>query len=159
MWLLMAWASAPDVVIRDDHSVRGTALLATDATTARARLADPAWIASVDASGNRIELAAGAGDCKRVKTESPHPIRTVRYEVERCPTADGFVETLIASDAFDAYEARWSIASEPGGARITYTLATRTSLLVPQFVIDRQTRKGVERMLGALQAAFDQDSL
>jgi len=155
MWFLSPAAAAPAVVeVRADHSVVGTLTLPVTPERARERLADPVWIASIDGGGTTITVESRAGECLTMESVSPSVVKTVRYRVQRCKTATGFEETLVASDTFEAYRVQWTVEPSPGGALLRYEIATRTSLMVPQWLIDQQTQRGVQRMLDHLHAAL-----
>lgn len=153
MWgILGALAAAPVVEVGDDHAVHGELRVPLAPAAVRAKLADPAWVAKVDASGTTVTVVERRGDCVVTDNVSPNVVKTVRYRVEQCPTASGFATTLVESNAFDAYSVRWTLTPDGDGTRIAYDLACDTTLLVPQFVIDQQTRKGVLNLLTRLQA-------
>ncbi|MEZ4322002.1 MAG: hypothetical protein R3F61_31310 [Myxococcota bacterium] len=156
MWMFVwaAVAAPPEVVVNDDNSVHGEVVVPLPVDVVRAKLADPVWIASIDGSGTTVEVFERKGDCVVTDSVSPNAVKTVRYRVERCPTADGYAGKLVSSNAFDAYATRWSFAADGTGTRISYDLITETSLMVPQFVINQQTKKGVLNLLTKLQGAL-----
>jgi hypothetical protein len=159
MWILSPAVAAPAVVeVRADHSVVGTVALPITPERLRERLADPTWIASIDGGGTTVTVESRAGDCLTMESVSPSVVKTVRYRVERCRTATGFEENLVASDTFEAYRVRWTVEPAPEGALLRYDIATRTSLMVPQWLIDQQTQRGVQRMLDHLHAALSAQS-
>lgn len=156
--MLAALAVPPEVVVQADHAVHGVVEVAASPEIVRARIADPRWVARVDGSGTKVELVADAPvqreGCVVTDRSTPNAIATVRSRIEQCPTASGFVETLVASKSFDAYRVDWTLEPHGTGTRITYHLAMSTSMMVPQFVIDSQSRKAIEAMLTKLQGAF-----
>lgn len=155
MWSVVAHAAPAVVEVQPDHSVVGTVEVSRPAAEVRGRLADPAWIAAADGGGTTVTVESRAGDCLTMQSVTPSIIKTIRYRVSRCTTPTGFREELVDSDAFEAYAVEWAVTeSAPGAARIRYTIRTDTTLMVPQFVVDQQTQKGVQRMLDHLAAAL-----
>ncbi|MCB9673514.1 MAG: SRPBCC family protein [Alphaproteobacteria bacterium] len=153
MWfVLAAWAGSPEVVVNDDHSVHGEMVVPLAPDVVREKLADPVWISQVDGSGTTVTVHEKRGDCLVTDSVSPNIVKTVRYRVERCPSATGYETKLVESNAFTAYAVKWTFTAEGGGTRVSYDLMTETSLIVPQFVIDQQTKKGVLNLLTKLQA-------
>lgn len=153
-WTTLAWSGPPDVAVRDDHSIVGVVVVNAPPALVRDRIADPKWVAKVDGSGTEVVFVEHRGPCVVSDRASPNAISTVRSRVEQCPTPTGYVESLVASKSFDSYRVLWTFEPDGAGTRITYDLAMSTSMMVPQFVIDQQARKGVHSMLTQLQVAF-----
>lgn len=154
MWFVMTSLAAPQVVVNDDHSVTGTVELKTTPDTLKSKLADPVWLAGVDGNGTQVTVLERVGDCVVTKNVSPSAIKTVTYSVKQCPTATGFVATLVESNTFNDYRMEWTFTPSDTGTKAVYELSTDTSMMVPQFIIDRSTKKGVLHMLEKLQGHF-----
>lgn len=155
-WTAMALATGPTVEITDDSTVHGEVVVAATLEHVREKMADPTWIAAVDDGGTTVEIVERSGDCVVTDSVSPSAVKTVEYRVRRCKTEDGWQGTLVSSNTFDSYEVRWRLSPEGAGTKLTYDLALSTSMMVPQFIINRQTRNGVERLLKNLHAEFSE---
>ena len=154
MWWSLALAGAPNVEISPTHAVRGVVTVPASVDQVLAKLRDPLWVSRIDNSGTTVTLVEQDGVCAILDSVSVNAIKTVSYRTRHCPTASGSRSTLVSSNAFDAYLAAWTVRPHADGAELIYDLDMKTSLMVPQFVIDRTTRKSVESLLGKLQAAF-----
>ncbi|MCB9684926.1 MAG: hypothetical protein H6738_15590 [Alphaproteobacteria bacterium] len=151
----VALAAPPEVERRDDGTFVGQVVVdGADPEVVRAKLADPVWLATTTGGATQVTATEAQGTCLRTSRLTHNAIKDVVYVVDRCPTADGFAETLVSSNAFDTYTSSFSVRPDPAGARIVYTIDMKTSLMVPQFVVDQQTRKGILDMLARLQQAF-----
>ncbi|MCA9491393.1 MAG: SRPBCC family protein [Myxococcales bacterium] len=151
----VALAAPPEVERRADGAFVGQVVVeGADPDGVRAKLADPAWVATASGGATEVTATEARDGCLRTSRLTRNAIKDVVYVVDRCPTADGYAEKLVSSNAFDAYVSTWAVRPDPGGARIIYTIDMKTSLMVPQFVVDQQTRKGVIDMLDHLRQAF-----
>lgn len=146
----LAWAD-PLVTIDADGAVTGTIETPVPADVLRARLADPTWLPTVSQDGTRVSVVRPDGACLIVDSDSP-AIVEVRYRTRQCPTPDGFVSTLVASDSFSAYTATWTLVPTAAGTRATYHIALASSLWVPEAIVRRTTRAGIAAMLANLEA-------
>jgi len=154
MWLaLISWAfAAPTVHVSDDGAVTGVVELSTSAADLRSRLADPTWLPTISKDGTTVTVAGRAGSCLLVDSASPNPVITVRYRTRQCPTDLGYESTLIQSDQFSEYAASWTITPTPQGSRATYVIRVKSTLWLPEAVVRRGVRTGIEQMLTNLEA-------
>lgn len=142
--------AAPVVTIDDDGTVTGVMETPVPAELLRAKLADPTWLPTVSGDGTRVSVVQRDGDCLILDSESPSVI-TVRYRTRQCPTATGYQFTLVSSDSFTSYTATWTLQPIAAGTRATYHLEIVSSLWVPQAVVRRSTRGGIEQMMTNLE--------
>lgn len=154
MWFTLALAGTPNVEVTPTHAVRGTVTVGASVDQVLAKLRDPLWVSKVDASGTTVTLVSTEGPCSILDSVSVNAIKTVEYRTKHCPTADGTHGTLVSSNAFDSYQATWTVRPHPEGAELTYFLDMQTSMMVPQFIIDRTTKKSVGNLLERLATAF-----
>ncbi|MFK7930797.1 MAG: hypothetical protein AB8H79_21620 [Myxococcota bacterium] len=156
MWMFLAIAALagpPSVAVQSDGSVIGTAELDVSAEVIRANLSDPLWLPTVDGGGTVVVVEGTEGPCLRLKSTSPSSVMTVKYRTKRCPTSTGFRSTLIDSNAFKSYTTSWVFKDIGNGkSTATYTIMANSSLWVPEGIVRRQTRLGIERMLTNVQA-------
>lgn len=153
-WMVAAMAVEPTVSVDDQHVVTGTVRVASAPEVVRPRLGDAVWLAKVGSSGTRVTRVGASGGCTLYDNVSPNAFKTVRYRTKRCPVEDGWRVELVESDAFTAYEAQWKVVAAGEGAEIRYRLDFDTDMMVPQWVIDRTTKKEVTSMLRNLAGAF-----
>lgn len=145
----LALADDPSAVV-EGSVVRGTAVLAVPPQTIIAQLSDPSWAGEVSGSNTQARVVSVLGPCQHVAYVSPNAILEARYELKRCPTADGWDDTLITSNAFSAYHATWRAVPEGEGARVTYEVDLSTSLWVPDSLVRGETRRSVLKMMRAM---------
>ncbi len=144
----------PEVETADDHETTGKVLVAADLATVRAIVADPARVAKIDSGPAQIEVSDD-GACKLIRTFISHPVASVRYRARQCPKGDGFRTELVESDDFKAYHSEWGVRAVQGGTELVYKVRTIPNISVPQFLVDRQTRAAVERLLERVRAAAE----
>jgi hypothetical protein len=89
------------------------------------------------------------GDCSRLRAVTTG-IPAVAYVYGRCPTADGWHETLVSSEDLDAYEVRWRFAPRGPGTTVTYMVRIDPRWPAPDFLVDRQVRSTMTTVLSRL---------
>ncbi len=152
---LPAAFAAPTVEVRDDNSVVGEVTVKSPIDAVREKVADPVWLAKTDGGGTEVTVLADEGECLKLRHVTPNAIKTVRYTTRQCPTKTGFESVLVESDNFTSYRVEWTLdAREDGSTALRYLLHFETNMMVPQFIINRQSRKGVEHLLVALEEVF-----
>lgn len=150
MWFTIAMA-APSVTMTDDNYFRGTIEVAADAETVRALVADPVKVSKIDGSGTQVEVLRTDGECLIVHSVSPNALKTVRYTTRQCPTSTGVEGRLVESNAFSNYRNAFIVTATAKGARLEYQLDMDATVMVPQFVINNATRKGMVNLLTRLE--------
>ena len=143
-------AAAAVVTIDDDGAVTGVLETPVSVEVLRAKLGDPTWLPSVSRDGTRVSVVRRDGDCLILDSESPSVI-TVRYRTRQCPTPTGYSFALVSSDSFTSYAASWTLTPTASGTRATYRLVVVSTLWVPQAVVRRSTRAGIEQMMTNLE--------
>ena len=93
------------------------------------------------------------GACERIDYAIPHPITTLEYTLDLCPDdhETGFQVTLIEGP-FKRYTASWAISPRGKGSGIDYRLDVVSSLFIPNFIVNRSSKKGIENMVDKLIA-------
>ena len=150
-WLAIAQA-APTVTMTDDNYFRGTIEVAADPKTVRTLHADPVAVSKIDASGTEVTVLERQGECVVIESVSANAIKTVRYKTRQCPTSTGIEGKLVEGNAFKSYRNEYIVTPTDKGSRIEYQLDLVADVMVPQFVINRATRKGVVNLLSRLEA-------
>ena len=153
VWVLalVAIAAEPEVSVDGDHVVRGRMVVQAPKSVVDAVLDDPTRVAAIDDSGVQVTVKADEGRCKVVHTAIAHPLASAEYVSRACRTDDGWQHELVESRSIKAYEAEWTTEETDAGTEVTYAVKTETRLPVPQFVVDRQSRSAVARVLSRLR--------
>lgn len=151
---MTALAGPPTVNVMDDHAIVGTLVVAVPAAQVKAKLADPIWVSKVDGGGTIVTKTGERDGCGLYDNVSPSAIKTVRYSTRYCATKTGFRTHLEASESFEAYRAEWTVTEGESGTVLRYDLKIDTNLMVPQWILDRTTKKAVGNLLAKLQTAL-----
>ncbi len=152
---LFVAAEAPAVVVLPDHTIAGTVTIQASPDTVRALVGDPVRVAGIDNTGVRVSVAPADGACQTVTSAVTHPIASVRYTTRQCPTADGFLATLVTSEQLKVFSARWSVQAAGPHTLLRYELKTVPSFPVPQFVIEGQSKSAVAGLLSRIQGYLE----
>ncbi len=117
----------------------------------RAALADPIAAARFSPDISAVTyLERGVCSTLRAVTSG---FASVSYVYRRCPTADGWHETLVSSDDLDAYEVRWGFAPRGTSTVVTYMVRIDPHLPAPDFLLARQMRSSISRIVSGLYRA------
>jgi hypothetical protein len=151
MWFYVASALAaePQVAVQSDGTVVCTVTLAASESQVRAALVDGAGSSRLSPDVLAVE-SAKKGACEELTKETRGLFHNFRLRSLRCPTADGWSEKLVSSDDFTEFQADWSIATDPAGTRVTYTVKTGLSIPVPDSLLRQSLAKATATMLGNL---------
>lgn len=140
-WAVLSLASAtePTSEVRDDGTVVVKINVEATPTEVKALLADTEG-AAMDISADLLSVTATQrGACEEVRRETRGVFRPFEMKVLKCPTPNGFVESLVASDDFSAYQSTWSVQPGVTGSDVTYSVRTELNAPVPGAMV----RKGV----------------
>lgn len=150
VWISLALAGEVTADV-DGSVVRGTALVAVPPERILAEMKDPTWIGRVSGSNTQVTVTGTKGRCQSVSYLSPNAIIDAAYDVTRCPTADGWVGTLVSSTVFSDYRTQWRVVPHGDGAKMTYEVDLTTSLMwVPNSLVRSQTKASVRKMMQAM---------
>lgn len=136
----------PDIVVQPDHKVSGAVMVRVPAAQARAMLADPVRVAEIEGGTARIRVIS-EDSCKNLHTAIAHPVANVEYTSRSCPTATGFHTKMVESESLADLEAEWTVEEVEGGTLLRYVVRTIPRIAVPQFIVDRQSKGSVKRLL------------
>lgn len=104
-----------------------------------------------------IEARATAdGACERVALRVKGFFSPFTVTTRRCPTADGWFETLVASDDFSEYQTEWKLQEIGEATAVHYRVRTIINVSVPHSMITSRTRKVLTTTLERLIAAIDE---
>lgn len=94
-----------------------------------------------DISPDILETTSQAiGACHQVTRKTRGLWRSLELRLLRCPTADGWKETLLQPGDYTAYESLWEVREAPGGSHLSFKLRTEVNLPVPDALVKRQVQ-------------------
>lgn len=132
-----AGSSEPSTpTVAADDTVTTDVVVSASPAQVRSALSDPRAAATLSDGVTSVSVLGKDGPCDLVEVTCKGVTSPLVYVARRCPTADGFTETLVRSDDFDAHSAQWHL--EPvagGGTRITFELRTEPDLPLPRRII------------------------
>jgi hypothetical protein len=91
------------------------------------------------------------GNCERLTYQTPGLISSLTYVARRCPTADGWEETLVSSDDFADNQSSWRLREVEGGTEIDYRVRVRLNLPVGQSIVDAKIAQSIKRAIEQLE--------
>ena len=150
-----AWAAdVPTISLSDDHVVRGEVLVDSSTAAVLKVLDDPVLVARIEGGTADIEVVSQQR-CKTLQTRIHHPVASVRYTAETCPTGQGWKTRLVSSNDLEEFHYEWRVEEVKGKTRILYFVRTIPRRAIPQFLIDRQTKGSVTRLLTRLKTHLE----
>ena len=87
------------------------------------------------------------GACEIAEIRTPGPINPLTYTIRRCATADGFVESMIASDDFHANETTWTLVETSAGTEIVYKVMVDPDIPTPSFLVNNKVKSAMAETL------------
>jgi len=104
---------------------------------------------SANAKNLRELTVEPAGRCERLGFTFHHGV-PVRVEFERCPTHNGFKQTLLASKLFKTWDAVWEVMPGEHGTKVVYRVQVDVRLPVSRRSLNKQMRTSVENQMREL---------
>ncbi len=126
--------SAPTVA--GVSTVSTDVFIAADAATVRAALADPLVASRLNGDVLDARVLGKQGDCTLMQITTRGLTTPLVYTTRRCPTADGFSESLVQTQDFDAQTSVWRLLPVSGGTQVTFEVSSQPRLPVPQRLIN-----------------------
>lgn len=143
----------PSVTLRPDGSVEARLTVAASEESVRNVLRDPEVGARLTRDVISVESEI-RGRCSRVSTKTRGLLRPLTYTSLRCPTPQGWTESLLESKDFSLYEAEWRLTPRPGGTEIFYRLRLQVSIPAPESLVHYTMKQSVRDALIALQLSL-----
>ena len=150
--LAAAVAVAGGATTVDGDVVRGLVHLPVPAERVLAGLRDPTWEIRIAAEHTDVDVQGPDGACTIVSYVTPNPILEARYTLRRCPTATGWVSTLVEANAMSAYRSAWTVEPADGGCQVAYEVEVHSAVWVPDALVRRQTQQAIEGRMDALRS-------
>ncbi len=129
-------AEPSEPTVAGESTVSTVVIIAADPATVRAALADPLSASALSGDVLDAKVLAKEGDCSLVQITTRGMTSPLVYIARRCPTADGFRETLVSTDDFDSQSTSWKLLSVAGGTQVTLQVRSEPRLPVPQRLIN-----------------------
>jgi hypothetical protein len=126
--------SAPVTV--GNSTVTTEVLIQADAASIRAALADPLTACRLSGDVLSATVLAKEGDCSILRVTTRGLSAPLTYTTRRCPTADGFRETLVTTEDFDNQTSSWKLTPVSGGTVVTLAVRSEPRLPLPQRMIN-----------------------
>ncbi|MSP57021.1 MAG: hypothetical protein EXR69_15675 [Myxococcales bacterium] len=137
LWAHLALAVEPTApTVAGANTVSTAIFIAADPATVRAVLADPLRACHLSSDVLEATLVENHGECTLIQITTRGMTSPLTYTTRRCPSADGFVETLVQTDDFDYQASRWSLRPVSGGTQVTLEVRSEPRLPVPQRLIN-----------------------
>lgn len=95
------------------------------------------------------------GSCEKVKLSVRGLVEPFQLETRRCPTAKGWLETLVNSSDFSEYRNEWELEDLGAeGSRVTFKTRTIPKVVVPESLLQMETKRILNRVMKNLQSEF-----
>ncbi len=117
----------------------------------RAILEDPLYPLKLSPVVKEVELL-DQGSCARTALRAKSFMVSLRYEMERCPTADGWKEELIASEQVSSYDTAWTVTPIDGGTRVEVRTRIQLMVSLPDGLLSRSLARQMTESLRRLTA-------
>lgn len=166
--LLLALTGAPRAAAADDDA--GPAKISTRVTdkgevigqvkTGKSAAAVRELLSSAERSHKLAPTTVSThatpdGACEKVKLSVRGLISPFQLETRRCPTASGYLETLISSANFVEYRNEWEIKDLGAeGSLVTFKTRTVPNVQVPESLILMETKRVINRLMKNLLGAL-----
>lgn len=145
-----AVAPASEPTMDKDGSVCVRVVLPASETEVRAHLDSAAEASSLVGEAKIVNREA-VGNCERLTYSTPGMISSLTYVSMRCPTENGWKETLVSSDSFADNESEWQLREVDGGTELNYRVRIRLNLPVGQKIVDSRIAQSMKRAVERLE--------
>ena len=142
-----AHAEEPTVSVGDDGTVEARMLL-PEGTGGEIRrvVGDTRALATLSPDVLSVETQP-RGECEEVTRSTRGMLRPFRLRSLRCPTAQGWKESLIEQGDFTEYATEWRIVETAAGTEVVYRVRTALDIAVPEAVIRRTVAQSARDQL------------
>ena len=143
-------AHAQDPAVGSDGFVSVRRFLAADPDAVRAALDTGAEMSALHGDAQLIEQTS-EGRCERLTYRTRGLISSMFYIALRCPTPQGWSQTLVSSDDFTENEAYIELTEVEGGTEIWYRIRVKLDLPVGQSLVDSQIARSMRQAMESLE--------
>ncbi|MFT4623441.1 MAG: ribosome-associated toxin RatA of RatAB toxin-antitoxin module [Myxococcota bacterium] len=157
--LLPSLATAADnevaVTIDDRGHVVARIQVPASSDEVRALLADTGGRLAALSTDTLSVTTTQDGNCEMVDRKTRGIFRPFAFRAKRCPTENGWQETLVQSDDFTAYESEWQVGeSSEGTTEVVYRIQTEINAPVPNSIVRTNLKTAAGNMLRSLVDVF-----
>lgn len=149
-----ALAGEPTSYVAATGAVVGTVSLPVAPDKVLSFVSDPVATNRVAGGSTRVTVVERQGACTVLDYLSPSVIADVHYRVRQCPVLGGFESTLVESDSFSKYNARYTLTPEGVGTLLHYEVAMTVTLWVPKSLVEQTTKREVRKMMESFLKHF-----
>jgi len=139
----------PDVSVGKDGTIDGTVVVGAPPDVVQSYLADVRSLRTHSKDVVSVDIVRD-GECQLVTTLAKSLVE-LTYVARRCPTATGYVETLLDSEMMNDYYAEWFVTPVSSGIEIRFRMRTDLNLPVPGRIIRSTIKSNVTRSLELMQ--------
>lgn len=143
-------AQAAEPVVQSDGSVLMRIVLPATESAVRAELDTTAEASALHGDATIVSQES-QGACEQTTFKTRGLITSISYVALRCPTADGWKQTLVSSDTFEHNEAEWALHPVEGGTELRYRIRVSLDLPVGQGMVNSQISASMSRAMERLE--------
>ncbi len=146
-----AWSGPIERVtsVLEDGSVAVSVLVEEPLSRVRATLSEAMSLAALD-TDRTITAAVPRGDCQELHVEAPGLLSPLRYVSLRCPTPEGYSETLLHSEDFEVSEIQWIVEEAEEGTRITCRVRVDLDLPIAEGLLQSRIKRSIAASMDRL---------
>ena len=144
----LAFAAEPSApVVAGESTVSTEVFIAAAPAAVLAALADPLVACRLSGDVLDARVLGKQGDCTLMQVTTRGLTTPLTYTTRRCPTPEGFNETLVQTDDFDSQASSWKLRPVSGGTQVTLEVRSEPRLPVPQRLINAAVGSGAVQTL------------
>lgn len=137
-------AAEPQTVIQSDGTVEVRMTIPAETEAVLQVLADTNGVFSTLNTDIYRTVSEKRGVCEEVRRETRGVFRPFKFRSLRCPSKDGFVETLIDSDDITTFQSSWELTKTQEGTAIVYKVHTELRSVFPRPLVLQGTLAGAK---------------
>ena len=134
--LALAAPEPSEPITVGESTVTTQVLIQADPAAIRAALADPLTACRLSGDVLSATVLEKEGDCAVLRITTRGLSAPLTYTTRRCPTTDGFRETLVTTNDFDSQASSWKLTPVTGGTVVTLAVRSEPRLPLPQRMIN-----------------------
>ena len=128
-------------VVGADAGIRTDVVVAATPDQIRAAMADPVAAIELCADVISARVVGRSGDCSILLVTTRGLVAPLGFMTRRCPTAEGWAETLVSSDDFDRQDTTLRLEPVSGGTRIVLEVHSEPRLPLPRRLLQSEIAK------------------
>ncbi len=133
--------------VAEDGTIEVSVLSADSVADVRTALQDPLARARLFPSVRDVRVIGREGSCVDLRMTTDGFPDTFVYDMRSCQTPQGWKDTLLSSEDFEALDATWQIRSTSAGTEIRYRLKVALDLPVPRSMLTGRQGKDMVHAL------------